>query len=119
MKKELKVTNCGNVNCQGGVINGKTPSVCKKCNPHQEDFKHSSVKSESGSELLFNEKGELVGEEVKQGYICPQTKVQCDDECCISAEDCHIESSKGVLSEERVPHSFCETLKKKLGIKKP
>jgi hypothetical protein len=29
----------------------------------------------------------------KQGYICPQTKIQCDDECCVSAEDCHITSS--------------------------
>jgi hypothetical protein len=30
-------------------------------------------------------------EETKQeGYICPQTLLQCDDECCVSAEDCHI-----------------------------
>jgi len=30
-------------------------------------------------------------EESKQeGYICPHTKTQCDDECCVSAEDCHI-----------------------------
>jgi hypothetical protein len=28
-----------------------------------------------------------------QSYICPQTKMQCDDECCVSAEDCHIISS--------------------------
>ncbi len=27
-------------------------------------------------------------EEPKQeGYICPHTKIQCDDECCVSAED--------------------------------
>ena len=33
-------------------------------------------------------------EESKQeGYICPHTKIQCDDECCVSAEDCHITSS--------------------------
>jgi hypothetical protein len=33
-------------------------------------------------------------EEPKQeGYICPHTKIQCDDECCVSAEDCHITSS--------------------------
>jgi hypothetical protein len=25
-----------------------------------------------------------------QGYICPITKIQCDDECCVSAENCHI-----------------------------
>jgi hypothetical protein len=26
----------------------------------------------------------------QEGYICPHTKIQCDDECCVSAEDCHI-----------------------------
>jgi hypothetical protein len=31
-------------------------------------------------------------EEQTQGYICPVTKVQCDDECCVSAEDCHIKA---------------------------
>jgi hypothetical protein len=32
-------------------------------------------------------------EEPKQeSYICPHTKIQCDDECCVSAEDCHITS---------------------------
>ena len=34
-----------------------------------------------------------------QGYICPQTKIQCDDECCVSAEECHIEQSIGVISD--------------------
>jgi hypothetical protein len=36
-----------------------------------------------------------------QGYICPQTKIQCDDECCVSAEDCHIKASIGILSEPK------------------
>jgi hypothetical protein len=40
-------------------------------------------------------------ETLEEGYICPQTKKQCDDECCVSAENCHIESSKGVLSEPK------------------
>jgi hypothetical protein len=40
-------------------------------------------------------------EEPKQGYICPQTKKQCDDECCVSAEDCHIKSSTGILSDSK------------------
>lgn len=34
-----------------------------------------------------------------QGYICPQTKKQCDDECCVSAEDCHIEASFDIISD--------------------
>jgi len=37
----------------------------------------------------------------KEGYICPQTKKQCDDECCVSAEDCHIKVSIGILSESK------------------
>jgi hypothetical protein len=50
----------------------------------------------------LNRKKEL--EEPKQeiqSYICPQTKIQCDDECCASVEDCHIESSIGILSEPK------------------
>jgi hypothetical protein len=35
----------------------------------------------------------------KRGYICPHTKVQCDDECCVSAEDCHIVSQISVLEK--------------------
>ncbi len=34
-------------------------------------------------------------------YICPQTKKQCDDECCVSAKDCHIESGRGILSDSK------------------
>jgi hypothetical protein len=26
------------------------------------------------------------------GYICPKTTKQCDDECCVSTEQCHIEA---------------------------
>jgi hypothetical protein len=37
----------------------------------------------------------------EEGYICPQTKKQCDDECCVSAEDCHIKASIGILSEPK------------------
>lgn len=41
----------------------------------------------------------------QEGYICPHTKLQCDDECCVSAEDCHIKKSIGILSDKQ------ETLK--------
>jgi len=43
--------------------------------------------------------GSKGNDETKEGYICPATKVQCDDECCVSAKDCHIQSSVGVLSD--------------------
>lgn len=35
-KEGPKTTNCGNKNCQGGVINGKNPKTCRKCNPKEE-----------------------------------------------------------------------------------
>jgi hypothetical protein len=37
----------------------------------------------------------------QEGYICPHTKLQCDDECCVSVENCHIISSMGILSEPK------------------
>lgn len=43
----------------------------------------------------------IIPKEETLGYICPQTKKQCDDECCASAENCHIESSIGFLSEPK------------------
>lgn len=42
-------------------------------------------------------------EEQNHGYICPVTKVQCDDERCVSAEDCHIKSGYGILSSNNNP----------------
>ena len=35
--------------------------------------------------------------EVSEAYICPQTKKQCRDECCVSAEDCHIQAGIGII----------------------
>lgn len=32
-----------------------------------------------------------------EGYICPITKIQCDDECCVSAENCHIVDSNEMI----------------------
>ena len=29
-----------------------------------------------------------------KGYICPKTKVKCDDECCVSPRKCHIKEWK-------------------------
>jgi len=41
-------------------------------------------------------------EEAKQeGYICPHTKLQCDNECCVSASDCHIKTTIGIISEPK------------------
>jgi hypothetical protein len=52
----------------------------------------------------------------KESYICPHTKIQCDDECCVSTEECHITSSlaSGIVdcaepNQGKKPHLFCET----------
>jgi hypothetical protein len=57
----------------------------------QEESKYSEDEFEMQSRIINKVWDE---EESKQeGYICPHTKIQCDDECCVSAEDCHITSS--------------------------
>lgn len=61
--------------------------------------------SRSCKEVISNQLQQV--EELRQetqGYICPQTKKQCDDECCVSAEHCHIEDIFGIISD-------CEQLK--------
>jgi hypothetical protein len=35
-KKEPKINNCSNKNCQSGVINGVNPKICRKCNPKEQ-----------------------------------------------------------------------------------
>lgn len=40
-----------------------------------------------------------------QGYICPITKIQCDDECCVSAENCHIVDTTEMILDD------CEEVK--------
>ena len=43
----------------------------------------------------------IIPKEETQGYICPQTKLQCDDECCVSAEKCNLLPSTDVFSEPK------------------
>jgi hypothetical protein len=51
----------------------------------------------------------------EEGYICPQTKLQCRDECCVSAEDCHIEAGFGIISDCEPPkQETLENLKNQL-----
>jgi hypothetical protein len=68
-----------------------------------DEFLEWLVKNPSCEEVKIEDYGTLYNfrylilipqEEPKQeGYICPHTKIQCDDECCVSAKDCHITSS--------------------------
>jgi hypothetical protein len=60
-------------------------------NPSCEEVKIESWQTKGEWELDY--KLIIPQEEPKQeSYICPHTKIQCDDECCVSAEDCHITS---------------------------
>ena len=60
-------------------------------NPNCEDVKVKNVISKYFDCVRYIYKIIIPQEESKQeGYICPHTKTQCDDECCVSAEDCHI-----------------------------
>ena len=60
-------------------------------------------KSEDKGYLIHCPDNEVLEEpkQETQGYVCPQTKMQCDDECCVNAKDCHIKASIGVLSEPK------------------
>jgi len=56
-------------------------------------------------------KQETLEEAKQEGYICPHTKLQCDDECCVSASDCHIKTTIGIISEPK--QETLEELKKR------
>ena len=69
----------------------------------KEEHKQGSI-VEAVKEVIGNQLQQV--EELRQetqGYICPQTKKQCDDECCVSAEHCHIEASFGIISDCEQP----------------
>ena len=69
----------------------------------KEEHKQGSI-VEAVKEVISNQLQQV--EELRQetqGYICPQTKKQCDDECCVSAEHCHIEASFGIISDCEQP----------------
>ena len=71
-KEEFKITNCGNKNCQSGVINGVNPKICRKCNPKEESKKETL---ERAAERLYSNDGyfdELycdIGEYNKEKFI--------------------------------------------------
>ena len=77
-KEEHKITNCGNKNCQSGVINGKNPKLCKKCNPKEEPKQElergitithvgkQETLEEAVEQLLINDYKKIVGEELNK-----------------------------------------------------
>jgi hypothetical protein len=65
--------------------------------------------------------GEIIPKEetTQESYICPHTKSQCYDECCVSAEDCHIKAQISILSNAPIDEigaiaaGLCEHLEAK------
>lgn len=59
-----------------------------------------------------------------KGYICPVTKVQCDDECCTSPENCNIDNEEFIhpisadCEEVKNWDSFVEQKNNELDIEK-
>ena len=96
-------------------------NFCARCYSDDVDECWSAKECSDGRYDKIRYKIIIPQEELKQeGYICPHTKIQCDDECCVSAEDCHITSSlaSGTVDcdeskQEKKPHSFCETPEEK------
>jgi hypothetical protein len=66
------------------------------------DYKYESKEE---LEEMFKD---YITKDITQGYICPVTKVQCDDECCVSAEDCHIEAGVGIISSGEIKETLEE-----------
>jgi hypothetical protein len=60
----------------------------------------------------------------QESYICPHTKIQCDDECCVSAENCNIDDNEleypisDDCEEVKNWDSFVEQKNKELEIEK-
>jgi hypothetical protein len=42
----------------------------------------------------FQSDDECYARPKQESYICPHTNVQCDDECCVSAENCNIDNDE-------------------------
>jgi hypothetical protein len=60
-------------------------------------FSNDLILISYGTKLIMDLKKEITDKKQEgskqESYICPHTKIQCDDEFCVSAEDCHIKSS--------------------------
>jgi hypothetical protein len=71
-------------------------------NPSWDSVEVQDMSMQYHDEGYYEYKIIIPKEEAKQeGYICPHTKLQCDDECCVSASDCHIKTTIGIISEHK------------------
>ena len=79
--EEPKITNCGNKNCQSGVINGKNPKLCKKCNPTEEpkqELERGITITHVGKQETLEEAAERLYPISKGGSMWMPSKDDCN-----------------------------------------
>jgi hypothetical protein len=73
--KNIQSTDCTNKNCQGGVINGASPRLCRKCNPQEainqddENYLDSFGVAKAEFEVFRNFTTQQTLEEAAQNYL--------------------------------------------------
>jgi hypothetical protein len=120
VEKQMLCTNCGreycdNLRCKGCedkpyyeiIIPFEVVCVIGDCDYLTKNVEYYVTSFDIDKYYLISDDGDIVScykewfevvkvkqaEPKQEGYSCPHTKIQCDDECCVSAEDCHITSS--------------------------
>jgi len=83
-------------------VDGKYINSLKIIIPKEEPFIEFTNTNDCTS-MIYNPKEEI------QSYICPKTNKQCDDECCVSAENCNI--GEGVFSEPEQDNFYEQLVK--------
>jgi hypothetical protein len=75
---------------------GTTCNSCRSQNEHNKKLLQQAKEMEK-QQIIDAGADQSKGSDETEGYICPHTKKQCDDECCVSAEDCHIQAGIGII----------------------
>jgi hypothetical protein len=103
---EPKSIDCGNKNCQGGVINGLNPRLCKKCNPQKKPKQETELsayyrngiggaKQETLEEAVNNfKKTDVYINEIKQKQ---DKKLYSEEEVEVIAKDAYAMGRNNIL----------------------
>ena len=81
--EEPKITNCGNKNCQSGVINGKNPKLCKKCNPTEEpkqELERGITITHVGKQETLEEAAERLAKDAYKKHSVKDDKLSLDEQ---------------------------------------
>lgn len=103
-QKQLNVTNCGNKNCQNGIINGINPKICKKCNPvNTKQFKQFNESLFQAYIEKFDDEGKMKFFKVLIDKLSNKDKVKALKilACEISATDFELNNLLNRISSYR------------------